>query len=170
MSVETEDARTQGQRERLVTWQAPDPGAHVGMSGIEFLRALASGDVPNLPFGALMRIQAIDVAAGRVVFTCDPDESMYNAIGLVHGGVLGMLVDTVASAAVWVTLPTGKYVVSVEMKVNYLRSVHPADGQLIATGKAVKVGSRIGFAEASVTNRAGHLVATGSSALVIVEA
>jgi uncharacterized protein (TIGR00369 family) len=170
MAVETEDSLRQRQRERLVTWQAPDPGAHLGMSGTEYLSALASGDVPNLPFGALMRIQAADVSAGRVVFTCEPDESMYNAIGLVHGGVVSMLVDTVASAAVWVTLPTGKYVVSIEMKVNYLRSVHPTDGQLIATGKAVKVGSRIGFAEASVTNGAGHLVATGSSTVVIVEA
>jgi uncharacterized protein (TIGR00369 family) len=161
-----------GKRElsRLVTWRSPDPGFGASMTGADFLKALARGDMPNLPFGELLRIRATAVRDGQVVFACVPDESMYNAIGMIHGGILCTLLDTVTSAAVWSTLPAGQKVVSVEIKVNYLRGVRLDDRELIATGTAVKVGSRVGFAEADVKSDRGVAVATASSTVLIVGA
>jgi uncharacterized protein (TIGR00369 family) len=170
MADRVELSRTQQSGTRVVTWRSPGSADNRAMSGAAYLSSLVSGELPNLPFAELMNMTATAVSSGEVQFTCKPDESMFNAIGMVHGGVASMLVDTVASAAVWSTLPTGKSVVSIELKVNYLRSVHPAAGPLVATGRTQKVGSRVGFAEAKVTDAAGDIVATGTSTLLIVDA
>ena len=90
--------------------------------------------------------------AGRVVFTCEPDESAYNPIGAVHGGLVCTLLDSVTGCAIHSTLPQGKGYTSVEIKVNYLKAVRLDSGVLTATGTVVKAGSRVGFAEGVVTD------------------
>jgi acyl-coenzyme A thioesterase PaaI-like protein len=41
-----------------------------------------------------------NVAAGRVTFECTPDESVYSPLGVIHGGLVCTLADTVAACAV----------------------------------------------------------------------
>jgi uncharacterized protein (TIGR00369 family) len=103
------------------------------------------------------------------VFTCTPDESMYNATGTIHGGVVCTLLDTVTGCALLSTLPQGRGIMSVEIKVNYLKAVHPSSGPLSATGTVVRAGSRLGFTEGVVTNANGEAVATATSTLLIVD-
>jgi acyl-coenzyme A thioesterase PaaI-like protein len=57
----------------------------------------------------------------------------------------------------------------VEIKVNYLKTVHPGSGPLTATGTVVKAGARIGFTEWVVTNASGAIVATASSTMLIFD-
>jgi uncharacterized protein (TIGR00369 family) len=106
---------------------------------------------------------------GRVVFTCQPDESAYNPIGAIHGGVVCTLLDSVAGCALHSTLPVGKGYTSVEIKVNYLKAVRLGSGLLTATGTVVKSGARVGFTEGTVTDESGALVATASSTLLIFD-
>ena len=63
------------------------------------------------------------VEDGRVVFTCTPDESTYNPIGAVHGGLVCTLLDSVAGCALHSTLPAGRGYTSIEIKVSYLEPV-----------------------------------------------
>jgi hypothetical protein len=58
---------------------------------------------------------------------------------------------------------------SIEIKVNYLKSVTLASGDLAAVGTVVKAGSRVGFTEAAVTDASGTLVATTTSTLLIFD-
>ena len=94
---------------------------------------------------------------------------MYNPLGVVHGGVLCTLLDTVAGCALHTTLPQGVAYTSVEIKVSYLKAVTVASGPLTAVGRVVKAWSRIGFTEGNVTDEAGNIVATASSTLLIFE-
>jgi len=97
-------------RSRTVTWQEPGPGIRKGaaMSGLDYLLAMKSGELPKPPFAGLIQIDITSVEPGRVVFVGQPDESMYNAAGVIHGGVVGMLLDTLAGCALQSTLPVGK--------------------------------------------------------------
>ena len=134
-------------RSRVVTWHDPGPSAARGltMAGLDYLRAMIDGTLPPPPICQLMRYDIVSAESGRVVFTCEPDESAYNPIGAVHGGLVCTLLDSVAACAAQSMLPQGRGATSVEIKVNYLKAVRLGSGLLTATGTVVKVGSRIAF-------------------------
>ena len=94
---------------RTVTWHDPLRSAAHGMTlpGIDYLRAMVSGDVPPPPIAQLLQFSLADAEPGRVVFTCTPDASAYNPIGAVHGGLVCTLLDSVTACAVHSTLAQG---------------------------------------------------------------
>ena len=170
--VDTASAAGWGaEQSRLITWRDPitTQATVASMSGLAYWRAVIDGRLPPPPIGELTRTRVVDVESGRVTFTWTPDASMYNPIGLVHGGVVCTLLDTVTACAMHAALPEGVGYTSVEIKVNYLRAVTVASGPLTAVGAVVKAGSRIGFAEGKVTDASGNLVATATSTLLIFD-
>lgn len=74
----------------------------------------------------------IRAETGDVTFSWTPDESAYNPIGLIHGGLVCTLLDSVIGCAVQSTLPAGVGYTSVEIKVNYPRPVLGSSGELTA--------------------------------------
>ena len=159
------------QRSRTVRWHEPGPSTAAGksMAGVDFLQAMIAGELPPPPINGLMQFDIVYAEPGRVVFTCLPDESAYNPIGAIHGGLVCTLLDAVAGCAVHSTLPQGKGYTSVEIKVSYLKAVRLSSGLLTATGTVVKSGARVGFAEGVVTDADGALVATASSTLLVFD-
>ena len=167
----TDDQEWGERRSKVVTWHDPAPTTARGLSmaGVDYLRAMVDGTLPPPPISGLMAFEMIAAEPGRVVFTCAPDESAYNPIGSVHGGVVCTLLDSVAGCALHSTLPPGKGYTSVEIKVNYLKAVRAESGPLTATGTVVKAGSRVGFTEGVVTDAAGDVVATATSTLLVFD-
>jgi len=159
------------ERNRTITWQDPGPGTLQGLSmpGIDYTQAGMKGELPGPPIAATMQFELVEAEIGRAVFTCTPDESVYNPIGAVHGGLVCTLLDSAAGCALHTTLPQGKGYTSVEIKVSYLKAVRAGSGLLTATGTVVKSGSRVGFTEAVVTDGSGALVATASSTLLVFD-
>lgn len=159
------------EQSRLVTWRDPvtTQAAAASMSGLAYWQAVADGQLPPSPIAELLRMRLEDVQNGRIEFSCAPDASMYNPLGVVHGGAVCTLLDTAAACAMHTTLPEGVGYTSVEIKVNYLRAVTTGSGILTAVGTVVKAGSRIGFAEAEVTDASGKLVATATSTLLVFD-
>ena len=156
-------------RSRTITWHDPMVTAAGGLqrSGLETMQAIRDGILPPPPIAMLMQMGITDLEAGRVEFTCAVDESVYNPIGVVHGGLVCTLLDTVAGCAVHTTLPAGVGYTSIELKVNYLRAVHATSGPLTAIGRVVKPGRRVAFAEGEVLDATGRSVATASSSLLV---
>jgi uncharacterized protein (TIGR00369 family) len=159
------------EQSRLVTWRDPitTQTTLASMSGLSYWTAVVDGHLAPPPIGELLRMRVVDVENGRIAFNCVPDASMYNPLGMVHGGAVCTLLDTVTGSALHTTLPEGTGYTSVEIKVNYIKAVTVASGPLTAVGTVVKAGSRIGFAEATVIDASGALVATASSTLLIVD-
>ncbi|MEV4056941.1 PaaI family thioesterase [Amycolatopsis sp. NPDC049688] len=156
-------------RSKTITWQDPLASARLGatMSGLEYMTAIAEGRVPPAPIAAHFGMRWDHIAVGEVVAVAEPDESLYNPIGMVHGGVAATMLDSVIGCAVHTTLPAGVGYASVELKVSYLRAIHAGRGEIRATGRVVKEGSRIAFAEGEIRDAAGKLLATASGTCVI---
>jgi uncharacterized protein (TIGR00369 family) len=156
-------------RTLTVTWEDPMIGAEKvkDMTGLEYLQAMITGSIPPPPIVNLMNMTLVSAEVGKVTFTCDPHESQYNPIGTVHGGLVCTLLDSVAGCAVQTTLPKGQAYTSLEIKINYLRPVLATTGTLTAVGTVTKPGRRAAFAEGTVTDSQGRLVATASSTLLI---
>ena len=157
------------QHSRTVTWHEPATARGLALAGIDYLKAIIAGELPPPPMAALMQFDLVDAEPGKVVFTCQPDGSVFNPNGGVHGGLVCTLLDSVAGLAVHSTLPAGKGYTSIEIKVNYLRGVRLDAGPLTATGTVVKSGARVGFSEGVITDASGALVATATSTLLIFD-
>ncbi|MFI2362282.1 PaaI family thioesterase [Promicromonospora sp. NPDC019610] len=157
-------------RSRDLTWYDPHRTAAEAplRSGVEFLRRMRDGLIPPPPIASHFGLDIDEVEEGRVTFRCTPDESGYNPIGTIHGGVLCTLLDTVCGCAIQSVLPQGKGYTSIEIKVSYVKAVR-GGGPLTAEGTVVKAGSRVGFTEGVVRDATGAVVATASSTLLIFD-
>ncbi|MCK9249704.1 MAG: PaaI family thioesterase [Solirubrobacteraceae bacterium] len=157
-------------RSRTVTWHDPRATAARGaeMSGREYLEAIADGWLPPAPIAQVMGFDVTRIGDGEVEFTGHPDESVYNPIGMVHGGFVATLLDSVVGCAVHTQLPAGVGYTSIDLNVSYLRAVHADSGRLTARGHVVKPGRRVAFAAGEVRDGAGKVVATATSSLLIM--
>jgi uncharacterized protein (TIGR00369 family) len=138
------------------------------LTGLDFLRAMQEGRIPPPPIASLLGMRMVEVEVGRVVFECEPDESVYNPIGVVHGGLVCTLADTVAACAVQTTLPAGVAYTSIDLNLSYLRPVTMNSGVLRATGLVTKPGRRVAFSSAEVADGSGKLVATATSSCLVL--
>ena len=156
---------------RTLTWHDPAASAAAGLKlpGLDYLRAMRDGDIPAPPISSHFDMAVTEVEVGHVVFTCRPDESAYNPIGAVHGGLVCTLLDSVCGCALHSTLPPGRGYTSIDLNVSYLKAVRAGAGDLTATGTVVKTGSRVGFTRGEVVDAAGALVATATSSLLVFD-
>lgn len=154
---------------RVVTWHDPALLARTlpTMDGFAALQAMLAGEYPPPSIAATLGFTLESVAPGEAVFVCTPDESVYNPLGMVHGGLVCTLLDSAIGCAVQTTVGVGVGYTSLELKVNYLRPVH-AGMSLRAHGWVVKPGRRVAFAEGDVRDGDGKVVATASGSCLIM--
>jgi uncharacterized protein (TIGR00369 family) len=157
-------------RTRTVTW--PDPGTYTDpirrLSGLEFMRSFARGELPTPPFAALLGMRIVSVEPGAVAFEFEPAEFTYSPLGTVHGGILTTLLDTVMGCSFHTTLPAGVGYTTLELKVNFLRTVTVATGILLAEGRVIHSGSRVATVEGQMFDRQRRLHAHATSTLLIL--
>jgi uncharacterized protein (TIGR00369 family) len=136
-------------------------------SGIEFLHAIGGGDLPSLPIGQLMGFVPIEWEPGRMVFQGTPCAQHYNPLGNVHGGYAATLLDSCVGCAIHTMLPAGKGYTTLELKVNYIRSISEKTGPLRAEGRVIHVGAQTGIAEGRLTDIDGKLYAYATTTCLI---
>ncbi|MEJ2870697.1 PaaI family thioesterase [Actinomycetospora sp. OC33-EN08] len=157
-------------RERAYTWEDPRAlaAAAGGRSGLEFLQALVSGELPPPPIMATIGAGVESVEAGRVVFTLTPAEYHYNPIGSVHGGIFATLLDSACGCAVQSTLPADVGYTSLDLSVRFLRPMSSDTGPVRCEGVVVSAGRRVVLARASITDARGKLLGEATSSCLIL--
>ncbi len=158
-------------RTRTIEWDDPMElaAAAAGRSGLEFLQAMARGDVPAPPISRLVQLSVVEVEEGRVVFRITPDESMYNPIGAIHGGIHATVLDGAMGCAVHSTLPAGVAYTTLEIKVNYVRPFRLETGPAIAEGVVLHRGSKQATAEARLRRESdGKLIAHATTTCIVL--
>jgi len=158
-------------RSRTIDWEDPAEMAAKGqaMAGLDYLRAMISGEIPPPPIVKLMGISMSSAEAGFVKMVLPIGEYLYNPIGSVHGGVAATLLDSVMGCAVHSVLPAGRAYSTLEIKINYLRAITLATGEVTAEGRVVNAGRKAAFAEGKIVDAAGKIYATGSTTCAVWE-
>ena len=156
-------------RETIVRW---DDGGDMQtgteeLSGLEFMRKVVAGELPESPMGAHASLHVISADPGEVSVRCTPDESHFNRIGSVHGGLMCTLLDSALGGAVHTTVPAGTGFTSIDINVNYLRAVFPENAPLVCRARVTKPGRRVAFAEGEVVDVRGKTVATATSTFLV---
>jgi uncharacterized protein (TIGR00369 family) len=157
-------------KSKTIEWRNPLITSSLvpSMSGLEFLRAIRDGVIPPPPIAMLMGARMVVVEPGTVVFEREPDESVYNPLGMVRGGLVCTLADTASACAVQSTLDKGFTYTSIDLNVSYLRAVSAGSGVLRATGVVTKPGRRVAFARAEIVDGAGKVVATATTSCLVM--
>ena len=137
------------------------------MTGLELLTLMSSQSPSPIGIGSLLGMNVDQVGHGEVVFSLETRPDFSNPLGAVHGGICATLLDSVMGCAVHSTLDAGVGYSTLELSVNYIRSV-PTDGsRLIATGTTIHVGRTTATAEGRVVDEQGRLVAHGTTTCIV---
>jgi uncharacterized protein (TIGR00369 family) len=156
-------------RTRTFSWEDPRALAEAGrgLSGLEYLRKIVSGELPRPPISALMNFGISELSEGSAVFTVEPAEYHYNPIGVVHGGLAATLLDSAMGCAVHSTLPAGAGYTTLEIKVNYIRPMTAETGGVRCEARVIHVGGRTATAEGRVVDGSGKLYAHATTTCLI---
>lgn len=149
---------------------APVPAGEAGtLSGLELLRRIADGRLPQAPISEGMTFWLTEAGEGYAVFEGEPGPHLLNPMGGVHGGWALTLIDSAAGCAGLTLLPPGTGYTTVETKGNLSRAITPATGRVRAEGRVVSSGRQVISAEVKVTDAGGRVLAHGTSTLLVLQ-
>lgn len=89
-----------------------------------------------------------------------------NPMGVVHGGCLFALMDTIAGAAV---CTNGYLCTTVDGSINYLRPVRSELGDAKCIASVVKMGKTLSVCQAQILDYENNLLCTGSFTFFILD-
>jgi uncharacterized protein (TIGR00369 family) len=137
------------------------------MSGLDYMRRIATGDVAGAPMVRLLGMRMTEVDEGRVVITAELRPEHENGLGIAHGGFAATLLDSALSCAVNTVAPAGKIFTTLEMKINFVRAVHRNVGPLTCIGTVVHAGQQTATAEGRIVDANGKLDAHGTVTCIL---
>jgi uncharacterized protein (TIGR00369 family) len=157
------------ERTRTFSWDDPleIAAAISGLSGLERMRQVISGELPVPPIAQLMNIWLVEADAGRVVFEGTPAEYHYNPIGMVHGGFAATILDSAMGCAVHTLLPARVAYTTLEFKMNFVKPIKVSTGKVRAIGTVLHGGKTTSLAEGRLVALDGTLLAHATTTCLI---
>ena len=126
--------------------------------------SILKGELPLPPAAKLLGLQVEGAASGTVDLSFRADASFLNPAGRIQGGMLSAMLDEALSIAALSTLAPDEYVLTLEMKVQFIGAAVP--GVLHAQGRLAHRGARVCFVEGHL-QQDGKPVATASATVLI---
>ena len=121
--------------------------------------------IDDAPFVRHMGMRITDLTWGSATFEMKAAEFRLQPFGVVHGGNIATLIDSATFWACFLSMGSDEDgLTSVDLKLNYLS---PARVEaLLCTGRLIKAGKTIYYAEAEVLTADNRLIAHGTSTLM----
>jgi uncharacterized protein (TIGR00369 family) len=120
--------------------------------------------IAQSPYHVWTGIKLVEAAPGRVVMRLDLQRHHLNPQGIVHGGVLAGLLDSVCGLSLRTILPDELNHRTIQLNINYLRA--GVTGSITATGRAIHEGRRTGYSEGEVCDENGKLMARATGTFI----
>ena len=106
-------------------------------------------------------LEPADDPQDTISYTWTIPEEYSNSEGNLQGGVMAAFIDAVLGTVTTPHLSEDKYPTLAEMKVSFFRPAKVGT-KITGTGRVIKRGRRVLFAEAEVTDEDGKLLAKAS--------
>jgi len=101
------------------------------------------------PFIADLGMELESIGKGECIAFLNLEQRHLQQSGFVHAGVLATVADHTAGAAASTLLEAGRYVMTIEFKISFLRAAK--GDRLICRARVIKPGRRFSFVEAEVS-------------------
>jgi len=156
-------------RTRTFEWDDPVEmaSAIAELSGLERMRRVIAGELPQSPIARLMNFRMVEASEGYAVFEGSPEEYHYNPIGMVHGGFAATVLDSAMGCAVHTTLPARVAYTTLELKLNFLKPVKISTGLVRGIGTVIHAGRTTALAEGRLVGADGTLYAHATTTCLI---
>jgi uncharacterized protein (TIGR00369 family) len=115
-------------------------------------------------YSGLLGIKVDEVAAGRVVCSLTVRPELCSSLGVLHGGAIASLIDHALSIVVFPLVEVGKWVATLEFKVNYVSWVREGSLRVVASVESLE--QNLAVVRVEVDNDAKS-VAVGQGTLYI---
>ena len=109
-----------------------------------------------MPFTAVLGAEAVAASKDEVRARVAWDATRCTSGGLMHGGVLMALADSVGAWCAFFNLPPDSSTTTIESKTNFLRAVR--EGYVEATARPLHTGRTIIVVDTELHDAAGRLV------------
>jgi uncharacterized protein (TIGR00369 family) len=151
------------------TYGTVDATRQKEITGLEFVQGLASGSLPLNTIARTLGYDVTEAEHGRVVIVADPNDTLLNPAGTVHGGFSATLLDSCMGLAIQSTLEKGVAQTTLEFKISLVRPITAETGTIRAEGSVLSRGRRVGTAEGRIVDRNGRMLAHGTTTCLIFE-
>ncbi|MEU4702151.1 PaaI family thioesterase [Nonomuraea dietziae] len=135
-----------------------------GMTGADFLRAIADGSVESSPHLTHLGLRLMLVEPGRVELVWRPGPELTNRSGVVHGGYIATALDDACGMASGSAAERPTLHLTMNLNVDYLRPVRAGEAYTVAGTVTHRGRTRI-LTLATVTDADGRLCAQATSSL-----
>ena len=122
---------------------------------------------PDSDFTLGLGMTTTRASDGVCVIELDLEPRHMSVAQRAHGGVLFTMLDTAMGRAVLSRLPAGRGCATVEAKINFLRPLQT--GRMRAEGRALDLTRRTAYAEATITDDDGRVLARSSGTFFLTE-
>jgi uncharacterized protein (TIGR00369 family) len=114
------------------------------------------------PYPSLLGIEIVEFRPGAVTCRLPVDDKLMSGVGAMHGGAITSLIDHALSVCVYPLVEVGKWVATLEYKVNYLAPVKKdtAGGYIEAEAQVVSLKKLVAIVRIDVKTKNGDHVAT----------
>jgi len=113
-------------------------------------------------------LELAGMAPGTATFALAIQAHHRNLEGGLHGGLMAILADTATGVAMHAELWPERTHVTIQLDLHFVG--RPASDRIVATGRVVRAGRRIGFAEGVISDEdQGTTIATASATFLISE-
>jgi uncharacterized protein (TIGR00369 family) len=137
-------------------------GELLNYTGLEMLQRMIDGHYPAPPISQRMNFALTQVTHGIAVFRGLPGARHLNPLGAVHGGYAATILDSALGCCVHTTMAKGEGYSTVEFSVKLMRPITVNTGEVVCEGRVVQRGRTIAFSEATLKDKDGKLLATGT--------
>jgi uncharacterized protein (TIGR00369 family) len=121
----------------------------------------------TMPFAVATGIELESATAGEVRGRLPWADDRCTIGGLMHGGALMTLADTVGAVCAFLNLPAGASTSTIESKTNFMRGVR--EGAAVATAAPVHVGRTTIVVQTDIRDSAGKRVALVTQTQTVIE-
>ena len=119
-----------------------------------------------MPFAELLGIELERASAEEVVGRMRWREELCTAGGVMHGGALMALADTIGAVCAFLNLPPGANTATISSSTNMLRAVR--QGEVTAISRPLHAGRSVIAVQTELRDEGGRLVAQVSQAQAVL--
>jgi uncharacterized protein (TIGR00369 family) len=124
--------------------------------------------VAQMPFAVTTGVELLETSPERCAGRLEWAPERCTAAGVMHGGALMTLADSIAAVCAFLNLPEGATTATIESKTNFLRAVR--DGHVDASSRPLHVGRTTVVVQTDLVDAGGRLVGQTTQTQAVIVA
>jgi uncharacterized protein (TIGR00369 family) len=124
--------------------------------------------IRNSPFHTWAGLELVSIGGGLAEVALELQDHHFNPQRIVHGGIIAAIADTSIGLALRSMLRAGLTHRTAQLNVHFLAKGE--GNRIIARGRSLHLGQRMGYGEAEVSDSDGRLLARATATFIVLPA